>query len=99
VPGFSLLGNSLPAAVAIDPRVNLNNQAWTQPVRLQGTTGSVRWQQRLAQDWQLGVHAMRQSLRSNDRTAFPYGVYEPDYACPACATATGPTAASASGST
>ena len=26
---------------------------------------------------------MTQRLRTDDRTAFPYGVYEPDYSCPA----------------
>ena len=90
VPGFSLLGNTVPDAGRIDPRVNLNNQAWTQPVVMQGLTGSVRWQQALGQDWQLGVHALRQSLRSDDRTAFPYGVYEPDYTCPAWCDRYGP---------
>ena len=40
VPGFSLLGNSLPAAG--DPRINLNNQPWSQPVVLDGDTASLR---------------------------------------------------------
>ena len=31
-PGFSLLGTRLPDAKNIDPRINLNNQAWSLPV-------------------------------------------------------------------
>jgi len=83
VPGFSLLGNTVPDAARIDPRVNLNNQRWTQPVEFAGLTSSLRWTQRLAAGWQFTAHAMTQRLRTDDRTAFPYGVYEPDYSCPA----------------
>ena len=83
VPGFSLLGPAVPDAARIDPRVNLNNQRWTQPVVFSGRTVSLRWTQRLAPEWQLVAHAMTQRLRTDDRTAFPYGVYTADYACPA----------------
>lgn len=83
VPGFSLLGPAVPDAARIDPRINLNNQRWTQPVVFSGRTASLRWTQRLAPEWQLVAHAMTQSLRTDDRTAFPYGVYTPDYDCPA----------------
>ncbi len=82
VPGFSLLGSAVPDAARIDPRVNLNNQGWTQPVVFAGRTASLRWTQRLSPEWQLVAHAMTQRLRTDDRTAFPYGVYTPDYACP-----------------
>ena len=83
VPGFSLLGPAVPDAARIDPRVNLNNQRWSRPVLFSGHTGSLRWTQRLAAEWQLVAHAMTQRLRTDDRTAFPYGVYTPDYDCPA----------------
>ena len=83
VPGFSLLGPTVPEASRIDPRVNLNNQRWTQPVEFAGLTSSLRWTQRLAAGWQFTAHAMTQRLRTDDRTAFPYGVYSADYECPA----------------
>jgi len=83
VAGFSLLGNTLPDAGAVDLRRNLNEQPWRQPVVLNGNTASLRLQQRLNADWQLTAHAMQQRLHSDDRTAFPFGVYDPDtYDCP-----------------
>ena len=72
-PGFSLLGNRLPDAASIDPRLNLNNQPWSRPVVFTGATGSVRWTQPLSAGSELVVHAMRQRLRTDDRIAFPYG--------------------------
>ncbi len=82
VAGFSLLGDTVPDAQAIDPRINLNRQPWGQPVVMNGQTASLRWQQRLAQDWHFTAHAMEQRLQSDDRTAFPYGVYDANYECP-----------------
>ncbi len=82
VAGYSLLGNQVPAAGSIDARRNLNDQPWRQPVVMGGTTASLRLQQQLSQHWRLTVHAMQQHLRSDDRTAFPYGVYDANYACP-----------------
>ncbi len=79
-PGFSLLGNRLPAAGSIDPRINLNNQNWTLPVVFGGHTGSLRLTQSLANGWQVVAHAMRQRLDSDDRVAFPFGCSaEADY--------------------
>ena len=72
-PGFSLLGNRLPDARGIDPRINLNNQGWRLPVVMDGRTGSIRLTQTLSADWQLVAHAMRQRLDSDDRIAFPFG--------------------------
>ncbi|MFO1219859.1 MAG: TonB-dependent receptor [Burkholderiaceae bacterium] len=76
-PGFSLLGAQLPDARSIDPRINLNNQAWSLPVVFAGRTGSLRVTQTLVdsaeQPLELVVHAMRQRLASDDRIAFPYG--------------------------
>jgi iron complex outermembrane receptor protein len=83
VAGYSMLGNSVPSAAAIDLRRNLNDQPWRQPVVLDGTTASLRLQQRLSADWNFVAHAMQQHLKSDDRTAFPYGVYDPStYDCP-----------------
>jgi len=73
VPGFSLLGNRVPDAKSIDPRTNLNNQGWSQPVVLDGNTVSLRITQTLSPDWRAHLHAMTQRLTSNDRIAFPFG--------------------------
>ena len=76
VPGQSLLGDRVPSARSIDPRVNLNNQPWSQPVVLDGNTASLRWQQRLGANWQLTAHGATQRLKSDDRVAFPFGCYD-----------------------
>jgi len=76
VAGFSMLGDSVPGADSIDPRLNLNHQPWNKPVVLNGNTASLRWQQRLNDGWRLRAHLMAQRLKSDDRTAFPYGVYD-----------------------
>jgi outer membrane receptor protein involved in Fe transport len=73
VPGFSLLGDVVLDAKAIDPRTNLNNQAWSQPVVLAGNTASLRITQALAPDWRARLHAMTQRLTNDDRIAFPFG--------------------------
>jgi iron complex outermembrane receptor protein len=81
-PGFSLLGDRVPSADEIDPRINLNNQPWTLPVVLAGRTGSLRVTQTLTPQWKLVAHAMTQRLTNDDRVAFPYGVYDPsNYTC------------------
>ena len=85
VPGFSMLGNAVPDARNIDPRINLNNQTWSQPVVLKGNTASMRISQRLDADWSVVAHAMTQRLRSDDRAAFPFGVYDPNtFLCTLC---------------
>ncbi|MES2714355.1 MAG: TonB-dependent siderophore receptor [Pseudomonadota bacterium] len=72
-PGFSLLGNRLPDASRINPRTNLNNQAWSLPVVMDGATASLRFTQALDRNMQLVAHVMRQRLDSDDRVAFPFG--------------------------
>jgi iron complex outermembrane receptor protein len=80
VPAFSLLGGRVPDAKAIDPRTNINNQPWSQPVVLNGDTASLRWTQKLGADAQLSVHGATQRLHSDDRVAFPFGCSaEDDY--------------------
>jgi iron complex outermembrane receptor protein len=76
VAGFSMRGNVVPSAKDIDPRLNLNHQPWNLPVVMNGNTASLRCQQRLSPDWRLKAQAMTQRLKSDDRTAFPYGVYD-----------------------
>jgi iron complex outermembrane recepter protein len=77
VPGFSLLGTRLPNANDIDPRINLNNQAWSLPVVFAGRTGSLRVTRALVdkaeQQIDLVAHGMRQQLKNDDRIAFPFG--------------------------
>jgi iron complex outermembrane receptor protein len=48
---------------------------------MNGSTASLRWQQRLGDTWRFTAHAMQQRLKNNDRTAFPYGVYDANYEC------------------
>ena len=70
VAGFSLLGDRLPAP---DSRTNFNNQPWTQPVQLQGLTGSLRYEQAINADWRWQAQWGEQQLKSSDRVAFPFG--------------------------
>ena len=90
VPGFSLLGNAVPAVP--DPRLNLNNQPWSLPVVFDATTASLRVTEKLGERWRLVAHGLVQRLRTDDRIAFPFGcsdpspppdgTYYPDRFCP-----------------
>ncbi|MEO7055825.1 MAG: TonB-dependent siderophore receptor [Caldimonas sp.] len=86
VPAFSLLGNRVPEVP--DPRVNLNNQPWTQPVVFDATTASLRITQQLAAGWSAVAHGGTQRLHTDDRLAFPFGctaadgTYYADRYCP-----------------
>ena len=72
-PGFSLLGSRVPDARGVDPRTNLNNQPWSEPVVLQGQTVSLRWSEKLGDAWRARLHVATQHLTSDDRVAFPFG--------------------------
>ncbi|ALV08371.1 iron complex outermembrane receptor protein [Roseateles depolymerans] len=72
-PGFSLLGTTLPDAHSIDPRTNLNNQPWSQPVVFEGRTASLRVQHQVTADWKLQAHGAVQRLVTDDRLAYPFG--------------------------
>jgi len=72
-PGFSLLGGVLPAPETVDPRLNLNNQAWSLPVVFEGRTGSVRYTRSWGPLLQWTLHGVQQRLRTDDRIAFPFG--------------------------
>lgn len=69
--GYSLLGNVLPAPV--DPRVNLNNQPWSQPSVFKALTGTLRFSQAINSDWRWSAQLGQQRLKSDDRLAFPFG--------------------------
>jgi iron complex outermembrane receptor protein len=69
--GFSLLGHTLPAPV--DPKINLNNQPWSQPSEFNALTGSVRFSQALNADWRWSAQIGQQRLKSNDRLAYAFG--------------------------
>jgi iron complex outermembrane receptor protein len=71
VPGFSVLGTVVPRPG--NPRINLNNQPWSVPSSFDAVTGSLRWRQRLDEQWSLLAQAATQQLKTDDRTAFPYG--------------------------
>ena len=75
-PGFSMLGNVVPQPG--DPRLSLNNQPWSLPVVFDATTASLRWQQKLGNDWRFVAHAATQRLRTDDRLAFPFGCTDPN---------------------
>jgi iron complex outermembrane recepter protein len=70
-PGFSLLGNQLPAPS--DPKINLNNQPWSQPVVMRGTTATVKYTQAINADWSWQALLGSQQLRTDDRLAYAYG--------------------------
>ena len=92
VPAFSTFAGAVPDPHTIDPHINLNDQAWSLPVVLQGNTMSLRYTQALARDWTLKVQALQQRLVSNDHLAFAYGLYDPDtYACDPYCHSFGPT--------
>ncbi len=89
VPGFSLLGDTVPTVP--DRSLNLNNQPWSLPVVFDATTGSLRVTQALNDRWRVVVHGLMQYLRTDDRVAFPFGctdpkppdgTYYPDRFCP-----------------
>jgi iron complex outermembrane receptor protein len=76
--GFSLLGNNVPSANSIHPNINLNNQDWVKPVMMQANTGTLRLTHKLKDDWKLTGTWGEQRLKTDDRTAFPFGLY-PQY--------------------
>jgi len=73
MPGFSAYGARLPVANDIDPKLNLNQQPWSQPVDMQGTTGTLRWTQQWEHNWTSTVTYGEQALKTDDRAAFPFG--------------------------
>jgi iron complex outermembrane receptor protein len=68
---YSLLGNRLPDPV--DPKVNINNQPWSQPSVFDALTGTLRFEQGLGTDWRWSATWGRQSLKTDDRLAYAFG--------------------------
>jgi iron complex outermembrane recepter protein len=78
VPGLGLLdsnadgvGDTLPSR--INPRLNLNNQRWSQPFQAVSTTAQAALNHRLSIDWTASASASTQRTKINDRIAFPDG--------------------------
>ncbi|MGE0329498.1 MAG: TonB-dependent siderophore receptor [Ramlibacter sp.] len=69
--GFSLLGATLPAAV--DPRLNLNNQAWSLPSEFDAFTGTLRFEQVINSQWRWSAQLGSQALKTDDRLAYAFG--------------------------
>ncbi|MDB5896197.1 MAG: TonB-dependent siderophore receptor [Rhodoferax sp.] len=70
-PGTSLLGSRLPAVP--NPRLNLNNQPWSQPSVFDAWTGTVRIEQALSSEWRWTGQVGSQRLKTDDRLAYPFG--------------------------
>lgn len=71
--GFSLLGKALPEATKVDPRLNLNNQPWSQPVVFNNLHASLRVQHKLSGGWSTQAALGIQRLRTDDRLAYAFG--------------------------
>jgi iron complex outermembrane receptor protein len=78
VPGLGLLdsngdgvGDTLPTF--INPRLNLNNQIWSQAFEAAESTAEVAIDHRLNAEWAARVAINMQDIRINDRIAFPDG--------------------------
>jgi len=78
VPGLGLLdskgdgvGDTLPGY--INPRLNLNNQAWSLPFQVSSNTAQVALNHRIDADWRAHFAANTQTTLINDRIAFPDG--------------------------
>lgn len=71
---FSLWGDRLPDAGAVDPRLNLNNQPWSQPVVFDNLHASLRVQQQLTDGWRAQAALGLQRLNTDDRLAYAFGL-------------------------
>jgi iron complex outermembrane receptor protein len=78
VPGFGLLdrdgdgvAETLPEP--IDPRINLNDQPWSQPFESRSVVGTARIELAVAGPWRAGLQALAQRTVTHDRIAFPDG--------------------------
>ena len=72
---MSLMGSQLPSPNA---KLNINSQPWSQPVVLDGLTGTVKFEQAINSNWRWSAQAGTQKLTSQDRVAFPYGCTDGD---------------------
>lgn len=67
---LSMTGLRLPSPQDVSPRLNLNAQPWSQPLRTEGTTGSLRWRHQFDGGWQGTVHHQAQRLWSDNHAAY-----------------------------
>ena len=71
-PGFQLIRNEvLPTGVS--PKMLLNDQPWTRPVKTKDSNLGLRFEYKLAPDWLATVAANKHWFKRDDFTAFPYG--------------------------
>jgi len=71
-PGYQLLANDiLPPNVS--PKTLLNNQPWARPVETSSSNIGLRFEYRIAHDWNASVAVNKHWFRRDDFTAFPYG--------------------------
>jgi iron complex outermembrane receptor protein len=88
VPGFGLLDSdgdgvaeTLPPP--LDPRINLNHQPWTQPVETNSAIATLGASKQFDERTRVGVRALLQRIRTDDRIAFPDGCSSgPNYVYP-----------------
>ena len=76
VPGFSLLGDTVPTVA--DPKLNLNNQPWSLPVVFDATTGSLRVTQKLGEGWRLVVHGLDAAPAHRRPRRLPVRLHRPE---------------------
>lgn len=81
-PGFGLLDTDgdgaaetvpSPLLPPLDPRINLNNQPWTQPFESTARTFALRAEHAVSDAWRVSFKAQHQQIKTNDRVAFPDG--------------------------
>ena len=88
VPGFGLLdadgdGTAETLPPPIDPRLNLNNQPWSQPFDNRSQVGTAKLVVPVATNWAVTVSGLLQQITTNDRLAFPDGCSSgPNYVYP-----------------
>lgn len=82
VPGLGLLdtngdgvGDTLPDLSKINPRLNLNNQSWSQPYESTSTVAQLAVNTKLAEGWSSRVALGVQRTTTDDRVAFPDGCF------------------------
>lgn len=90
VPGFGLLdvdgdgvAETVPSPEVLSPRINLNNQPWSQPFDSRSQVGTAKASLPLAQHWSVSLSSLLQRTTTNDRLAFPDGCSSgPNYVYP-----------------
>lgn len=71
-PGYQLLADQL-LPPNVSPKTLLNNQPWARPVDTVSSNLGLRFEYKLAPDWNASVAVNKHWFRRDDFTAFPYG--------------------------